>query len=305
MLFTVLINNWNGSEFLKGLFENISQQTYRSYEIVFFDNSSVDESVRIARTFCGKLPLRVILNSSGETVPLYEARNMACSHARGEYIAFIDVDDRWTIDKLEYAASYIERLSPTALFTNYRKVYDSHDVAQVGEVALSMTSEKTYNLDEMVSSYPVCMSTLIVARDALTENLFNPMFDIIGDFDLVLRLSAFGSVIYVPHVGTDYLVHRNNLSKLRARQWTDELLWLVNNADYLSGDHIHTITNNAHYFAAISYLENKNWMSAVKQMTNVKNSLLKVKFVIRAVGAHRIARKLVKRVGFWIQQKKF
>ena len=305
MLFTVLINNWNGSQFLPGLFASISQQTYHSYEIIFFDNNSSDDSVRIARTFCEQLPLRVILNRTGKTVPLYEARNIACARAVGEYIAFIDVDDRWAIDKLEHAALCIEKSAPIALFTNYRKVYNSHDPAQICEVALGLKTEKTYGLDEMVSSYPVCMSTLVVSRNALMKTRFNPKFDIIGDFDLVLRLTAVGSIIYIPHIGTDYLVHQKNLSKLKVRQWTDELLWLVKNSDYLTKKHISRITDNAFYFGAVSDLENKNWVSAVKHMAKVKSTLLQAKFAIRAVGAHRIAKKLVKRIESWIQQKKF
>lgn len=53
--FTIVIPNYNNSEWLDKMFSSIYEQSYHNYDIVFVDDCSTDESVEIARKWLDKL----------------------------------------------------------------------------------------------------------------------------------------------------------------------------------------------------------------------------------------------------------
>ncbi len=95
-LVSIILNCYNGAEFLKETLESIKVQTFSDYEIIFVDNCSVDSSAEIAQQFDNRLKYF----KTDKHVKLGEARNVALSKCSGEYIAFIDADDLWKQQKL-------------------------------------------------------------------------------------------------------------------------------------------------------------------------------------------------------------
>lgn len=57
---SVVIPNYNGAEFIPECFKALSKQSFKDFDVIFVDNASEDESVRIARENAGELELRVI-----------------------------------------------------------------------------------------------------------------------------------------------------------------------------------------------------------------------------------------------------
>ncbi len=96
-LVSVIVNCLNGEKYLKKSLDSIYQQTYKNFEIIFWNNGSTDRSELIASSY----EYKIKLYSTKETVPLGKARNRAINKAEGEYIAFLDVDDWWDPRKLE------------------------------------------------------------------------------------------------------------------------------------------------------------------------------------------------------------
>ena len=96
-LVTVIMNCWNGEKFLREAMDSVVAQTYLNWEIVFWDNASMDNSQEIALSYGNK----VRYFRSERKLSLGEARNQAFSKARGEFIAILDVDDVWLPEKLE------------------------------------------------------------------------------------------------------------------------------------------------------------------------------------------------------------
>jgi glycosyltransferase involved in cell wall biosynthesis len=101
-IFSVIMNCLNGERFLREAIESVFDQTFKDWEIIFFDSGSTDKSVEIAAS-CGD---RVKIFTLDQPVPLGQARQEAIDKATGEYLAFLDVDDVWLPLKLEmqYAA---------------------------------------------------------------------------------------------------------------------------------------------------------------------------------------------------------
>lgn len=82
---------------------DVVAQAYDRWELVVVDGRSTDRSAEIARSFPR---VRVIDQPRGN---LPEAWNLGLDAARGELIAFLDSDDRWSPRKLAAQASLLLR----------------------------------------------------------------------------------------------------------------------------------------------------------------------------------------------------
>ena len=101
---SVIMNCFNGEKYLREAIDSVYAQTYKNWEIIFWDNASTDNSAEIAKSYDEKLRY-----FRGEkTVPLYAARNLALKQAKGKYIAFLDCDDYWLPQKLERQVEIFE-----------------------------------------------------------------------------------------------------------------------------------------------------------------------------------------------------
>src|SRR4051812_14335850 len=93
---SIIMNCLNGERFVSKAIESVISQEYPDWEIIFLDNASTDLSGEIAQSYGERI--RYFRNEV--CVPLGAARNQALSLARGEFIAFLDVDDCWLPSKL-------------------------------------------------------------------------------------------------------------------------------------------------------------------------------------------------------------
>ena len=93
-LISIIINCYNGEKYLTQTIKSVLRQTYRNWEIIFFDNNSKDNSVKIIKKFKDKR-IKFYTSKNKFVLPLYRARNLAITKAKGEFITFLDVDDTW------------------------------------------------------------------------------------------------------------------------------------------------------------------------------------------------------------------
>jgi len=89
-LFSVIIPVYNRLALLPATLGSVFDQTFRDFEVIVVDDGSTDGSPEwIAAQ---PLPIRLIRQENKGPGP---ARNLALSHASGEYVAFLDSDDVW------------------------------------------------------------------------------------------------------------------------------------------------------------------------------------------------------------------
>jgi len=89
-LVSIIVLNYNGSEFLEECLSSIMKQKYPNSEILFIDNASTDKSLYIAEK---KFPeLRIIKNSNN--LGFAGGMNTGMRHARGDMMALVNIDTR-------------------------------------------------------------------------------------------------------------------------------------------------------------------------------------------------------------------
>ena len=97
-LVSIIMNCHNGEKFLEQSLSSILKQSYKNWELIFWDNKSNDNSKKKFLKFKDK---RFNYFFSKKHNKLYKARNLAIKKSRGEYVCFLDTDDIWKSNKLK------------------------------------------------------------------------------------------------------------------------------------------------------------------------------------------------------------
>ena len=109
-LVSVVLPTYDRPEFLRGAVESVTAQTYGNVELIVVDDCSPTPAVEsLDGKFGSSLDLRVLRHEENEGANV--ARNNGIRAAEGEYVAFLDDDDRWKPEKVERQVEAFEAAS--------------------------------------------------------------------------------------------------------------------------------------------------------------------------------------------------
>ncbi len=93
-LVTAIIPTFNRENFLPFALESVKEQTYTNWELIIVDDGSSDNTKKICEDFSKTVgqPVKYIYQSNQGVA---SARNTGLNAAKGDFIAFLDSDDRW------------------------------------------------------------------------------------------------------------------------------------------------------------------------------------------------------------------
>ena len=218
-LVSIIMNCYNGEQYLREALDSVLSQTYQDWELIFWDNQSTDHSKDIFKSHDDE---RLKYFYAPKHTLLYEARNYAIEKASGEFYAFLDVDDWWIPEKSEKQIPLFNDQNVGLVYGNYwlvdtikgTKTLKSKEIMPVG-----------YIQDELLKKYIVGMLTIIIRKELISkeEYFFNPLFNIIGDFDMVIRVAGTNKISALQEPIAFFRWHNNNTSKLDSKRWAQEL----------------------------------------------------------------------------------
>lgn len=203
---SIIINCFNGAKYLKEAIDSVFIQTYTDWEIVFWDNTSIDNSAEIARSYGEK----VRYFRSPETYPLGKARNLAVEKAKGEYIAFLDCDDIWLPKKLEKQIPLFTDPQAGLVYCGALHFLDGTKFAY-STYDIGPNACRGSIFGNLLTNFGLTFSTVIIRRSALDDIPWFPEEMVMAeDMDLILRIAYSWKIDYVLEPLVKYRVHERN-----------------------------------------------------------------------------------------------
>jgi len=177
---SIVIPTHNRKQFLEDAIENVLQQTYEDFEVIVVDGGSTDGTVEFLQSVTDKR-LDCIFHEQPHGVS--RARNAGLERATGEYIVFLDDDDRLFEEAIGVLVETIEA-QPEAcggVYTAHRNVYESGKKEDV-----YTTGGKIGGFEEATIGGPSCT---LVRRPVVEEiGLFDESLPACEDTDFWIRL---------------------------------------------------------------------------------------------------------------------
>ena len=211
-LVSIIVNCFNGERYLRDALDSIVAQTYTHWELIFWDNKSTDSSRAIFDSYRDSRFNYFLADS--HTV-LYEARNEAIYHCKGEFICFLDVDDWWSAEHIAQQVNLFDSPQVEIVCGNYWVV---NELTGRRKIRFRKYPPTGLVLDALLANYFVGLLTLMIRKSALKTlpYIFNKQYHIIGEFDLVLRLAMTSYLDFGKRATAFYRIHgQNETTKMR------------------------------------------------------------------------------------------
>lgn len=198
-LVSVIIPVYNGERYLAEAIESVLVQTQKPDEIIVVDGESQDNTEKVARSY------RQVYYICDSTRGLANARNRGIDVCQGEFIAFLDHDDRWTPNKLKVQVEHLIN-NPKIQYVNalVKLFLEPGCALRIGY------TEKSLNR-AMVGRTP----GTLVARKSVFDRIgrFSPDFVIGCDVEWFTRAKDNNiPMAIIPKVLLYKRLHNNNLS---------------------------------------------------------------------------------------------
>ena len=230
-LVSVIINCHNGEKYLKESILSVIKQTYKNWEIIFWNNKSSDKSEKIVKSFKDK---RIKYFKSNKFQKLYRTRNLAIKKSKGKYICFIDTDDLWNKNKLAAQINLFRKKKCKIVYSNF---YIKNENMRKSYLSYNRSLPEGDITQDLLDNYCIGILTIMIDKSIFKSNKFNDRYNVIGDFDLFLKLSIRHRIYAIQKPLATFRVHSRNFSSRNLGLYLEELQsWFKKNRFKLYND---------------------------------------------------------------------
>lgn len=163
-LVSIITPVFNSAGYIEKTVQSVIDQSYTDWELILVDDCSTDNTLEILEQLVKKdkrINYLRLKNNGGAGI----ARNTGIKRAKGKYIAFLDSDDYWHVDKLKIQVEAMEKKNLNFTFTDYYIKYENKNE----ELIFNSPLKKVYYKDIIKFNYIAC-STVMFNQEALGKS---------------------------------------------------------------------------------------------------------------------------------------
>lgn len=227
-LVSAIIPSYNSAVYIKDAIESILSQTYKNIEILIVDDGSIDNTRDVVVSYEKLYPGKVRYLSQKNQGPGI-ARNNGIANANGEYIAFLDADDMWEVDKIKVQVESLES-SETMHISHTDFVY-MYKGGIIKPSEYSNKKKKNFSGDIFFSLFRenfIRTSTVMIKKDTFNQaGGFDPDLFMSEDYDLWLRITKGRSVVsYIDKPLLKVRLHESHMTgdAQRTYMWVNKVI---------------------------------------------------------------------------------
>ncbi len=206
-LISVVIPCYNQSAFLADAIDSVCSQSYCPVEVIVVDDGSTDATAQIAARY----PHVTYLHQ--ENRGLSAARNTGLAASRGEFLVFLDADDRLLPDALRVGHDALNAHPECGFVSGHH-----HHIDRFGAVERAYPQEPMAHTDPYLA---LLMNNFIGMHAAVMYR--KDVFDAVGgfdaglsaceDYDLYLRIAHRFPIVRHDRIVAEYRHHDTNMSR--------------------------------------------------------------------------------------------
>jgi glycosyltransferase involved in cell wall biosynthesis len=230
---SVVIPCYNQAHFLGEAIESVLSQSYTNFEIVVVDDGSTDNTSEVAGRYDG---VRLIRQ---ENRGLSGARNTGIRHSEGEYLVFLDADDRLLPGALEVGLWWFGAHPECAFVSGHFRYIDT-DGSFLVQRDQNYVGDWNHYAALLMGNY-IGMIAGAMFRRTVVESVggFDTSMVACEDYDLYLRIARRFSVYSHTKVIAEYRQHEASTTRNRGTMLKATIEVLRSQREYAKRDEVY------------------------------------------------------------------
>lgn len=252
-LISVVMPTYNRAKVLGEAIRSVCEQDYGNWELLVIDDGSSDYTRTVLQNFKSEPRIRIYSQPNrGQAI----ARNRGIRESRGDYIAFLDSDNRWLRQKLRTQVQHLTTDASVDVLYGDIELIDMEGNVRPDRSLQERFSGEVWRpllLDNFVNfNTSVVRSVKLRDVGGMDETVQRA-----DDYDLWLRLAPIAKFQYVPGVVTQYRVAGKRISDNVAGRFESNISavtrFFERNPELLSQWEIDSVLSSVHQRFARSF----------------------------------------------------
>ena len=194
-LVSVVVPTYNRPQGLKSALESVLNQTHENFEVLVVNDSTEEAAARqIIESLSDP---RLHYHRNNRTKGANGARNTGILYSNGDFVAFLDDDDEWLPQKLEWQIAYLSS------HPDYVGMFSAYKIYQSGSWQLKRQSVSTLTMrDCLLNTISIGSSSSLLFRKEIFDRagLWDETLLRQQDKELLVRILEHGTIGHDPRV---------------------------------------------------------------------------------------------------------
>ena len=161
-LVSIIIPYYKKKNFISAALNSAINQTYKNIEIlIIYDDENFGDMNFLINLQKNNKKINIIKNTKRMGAGF--SRNIGISKSKGNYIAFLDADDTWKLNKLTNQINFMKQNNCDVSHTTYSIVDKNNNV--IGK----RIARNFFKIDDLLKSCDIGTSTVIVKKRLITN----------------------------------------------------------------------------------------------------------------------------------------
>ena len=188
-LVSVIIPYYKKRKFILETLDSVVNQSYKNLEIIIiYDDVNKTDLDFIKKITKKDNRIKIIEND--KKMGAGRSRNIGIYQSKGKYIAFLDADDIWHLDKLKKQIDFMKQYKYSISHTSYSIINENKDI--LGK----RVAKNFFKLSELLKSCDIGTSTVVLHKNLINQNVKFASLSTKEDFVLWLRILKNKASIY-------------------------------------------------------------------------------------------------------------
>lgn len=215
---SIILPTYNGERFIAGAIESVKAQDFFDWELLILDDGSQDNTATSVEHYLDDARIKYYRNENN--IGIQKTLNRGLALARGDYIARIDDDDRWSdSSKLTAQVNFLNSNSGYALVGTGVIIVNQKQVEMTKYLPPTTDNEIR---NKILSQTCFAHSSVVFRKDLVKKSGgYGESKNVrhVEDYDLWLRIGLQGKFANLPTYSVSLTTHGNSLtSKNRVLQ---------------------------------------------------------------------------------------